>query len=172
MRGAGKCSAVEHYARRVEDHVRSRQRRTPQGQRCAKACEGLVSSGGCTSNSQQLRRGIPCGCPGVGQSKTTVPGNNAGGPTFSYVGVPASSCMNDWYEIASRPRISSFQRKLESSRGRGRLNRIVRQSGRIAVFIPWRAGLSRHERLLRKYVPYYDPGSRIRCVDGQHERPA
>ena len=33
--GRGRCNVVE-------DHARSRQRRTPQGQRCVKACEGLI----------------------------------------------------------------------------------------------------------------------------------
>ena len=35
---------------------------------------------------------------------------------------------------------------------------IRRTKPQIPLFIPWCAGASRHERLLRKYVPYADKG--------------
>ena len=88
-------------------------------------------------------------------------------PPFSYLGVPATARMSDWYENGvTRPQVClnatgpRFVILAEAGIQRGgaapTTPKHFQRPG--LIFIPWRAGTSRHERLVRKHVPDSDPG--------------
>ena len=64
------------------------------------------------------------------------------------------------------PPLSSFPRRRES-RGEVRVVAITLELSHQPmhpIFIPWCAGASRNERLVRKHVPYYDPGCTLQST--------
>ena len=109
-------------------------------------------------------------CPqlGAGCVAQTTPDPSINQCTqFSYLGVPAAAGMNDWYENNyPLPPNSSFPRRRES-RGEVRVVAMTLELFHQPMhpnFIPWCAGASRHERLVRKHVPDSDPGCALQST--------
>ena len=71
-------------------------------------------------------------------------------------------------------KVLHFVCELRESRGGGEAAQMTpkRFQQRAPIFIPWCAGTSRHERLVRKHVPDSDPGSiPAPAGDTNHRRP-